>query len=85
MNNIKRLRTAMGISQEYLGQKLNVRKTTICRYESGIIPLSDDNINSMADFFNVSADCIIGREDIPADYPATSTIADDCGCRGRAF
>lgn len=76
MNNIKRLRTAMGISQEYLGQKLNVRKTTICRYESGIIPLSDDNINSMADFFNVSADCIIGREDIPADYPATSTIGD---------
>ena len=44
MNRIKQLRTERGWTQEELGEKLNVKRAAISKYESGRIPLTDDTI-----------------------------------------
>ena len=69
MNNIKKLRIAMNLTQEELGKRLNVRKSSVSRYESEKIALQPDILSSMANIFNVSTDCVLGRENIPEGYP----------------
>ena len=38
MNNIKKLRKALNMSQEELAKKLNVDRSTIAKWESGTFP-----------------------------------------------
>ena len=62
MNRLKDLRRARGISQEELGNLLGVQKAAVCKYEVGRVPLPHDMIVKLCDFFDVTADYLIGRE-----------------------
>lgn len=59
---IKYLRISKGLNQVQLAQKLNVRKQSISNWENGNIMPSIDMLERIADFFSVSTDYLLGRE-----------------------
>lgn len=60
-NRIKYLRNLNSITQEELGKKLNVGKTTIANYESGYSEPESEKISMLANIFNISTDYLLGK------------------------
>lgn len=60
MNNLKELRNEKGLSTQALSKALKINHTTLNRLENGITALNDTYIIIFADFYNVSADYILG-------------------------
>lgn len=63
MNKIKALREEKGWNQDDLGNKLNVKRAAISKYENGRIPLTDETIMLLCTIFDVSADYLIGKSE----------------------
>lgn len=62
--SIKQLRISRGLNQVELAKKLSVTKQTVSNWENDNIQPSIDMLERMADFFNVSTDYLLGREDV---------------------
>ncbi len=62
-NEIRKLRKKMGITQEELAEKLNVRFQAVSNWERGKAPPSIDNLVEISEFFGVSVDSIIKPSD----------------------
>ena len=60
--NIVRLRENLGLTQKELAEALNMNRSVLNRIENGIRPVRDDELAVFADYFNVSADYLLGRE-----------------------
>lgn len=60
--NIKKLREFHNIKQCDLAAKLNIGKSTLCQYESGVRIPGDDIKIAIANIFNVSVDYLLGNE-----------------------
>lgn len=58
---IKQLRTEKGISQATLALKLGLTQQAIAKWEKGIAEPDSDMLNSLASFFAVSVDYLLGR------------------------
>lgn len=63
---LKELRLEKNITQEELADFLNVSKSTISLYENGVREPDLKLLVSIADYFNVSTDYLLGR--IESDY-----------------
>lgn len=59
--NLKALREDK--TQEEIAKLLNVSRTTYTKYELGVTPISIYSLNILADYYNVTTDYILGRED----------------------
>lgn len=59
---IKNLRTSCNLNQVQLAQKLNVSKQTISNWENNNILPSIEMLIKIADFFCVSADFLLERD-----------------------
>ncbi len=64
MLRIKELREEKNISQLELAKKLNLTQQSISLYEKGDREPSIDVLKSIANFFNVSLDYLLGKSDI---------------------
>lgn len=62
---IKGLRKKAGLTQQELGDRFGVAKSTICQYENGNSTPNDDIKIAMANYFNVSMDYLMGKTDVP--------------------
>lgn len=62
-DNLKMLRTEAGLGQVPLAQKLGVGKTSISTWENGLSEPTMSMLIKIADFFEVSIDYLVGRED----------------------
>ena len=62
-DNIKYLRLEKGLSQAQLAKNINVSQKAIDFWERGINEPKASYIVALSDFFDVSADFILGRED----------------------
>ena len=62
--NLKALREVRGVTQETLGQKIGVAKSTVSMYESGSREPSFEILEAIADYFNVSLAALMGDVDI---------------------
>lgn len=62
MNRLKELRRAKHLSQEELGTVLGVKKAAVCKYETGRVPLPNEMLMKLCDYFDVSADYLLCRE-----------------------
>ena len=62
---LKLLRTNLGLSQLKLAEEMNIKQSTIARYEDGASTPSSERLVELADFFDVSLDYIYGRTDEP--------------------
>ena len=63
MNRIRELREASGWNQEDLGQRLNVGKGAVSRYEQEKRQLDPVLICALCDIFGCTADYLLGRSD----------------------
>lgn len=74
---LKSLRQSRGYSQVRLAEMLNVSSGLIGMYETGKRKPSFEQIEAIADFFNVSTDYLIGKETRSMYYldPAAAEIA----------
>ncbi len=62
------LRKDKGLSQDELGELLNINKHSISSYERGRSEPPDEIKIIFAKFFNVSVDYLLGLTDIPNPY-----------------
>ncbi len=62
MNRLKELRKTKHLSQEELGAVLGVQKAAVCKYETGRVPLPNEMLVKLCDYFEVSADYILCRD-----------------------
>ncbi|SNT06210.1 DNA-binding transcriptional regulator, XRE-family HTH domain [Anaerovirgula multivorans] len=67
-NRLRNLRKALDLSQEELGQKFNLAKSTISQYELGKRTPDSIMLEKFADFFNVTVDYLLGRSEIKNPY-----------------
>lgn len=61
-NTIKDLRLSHGMNQVEFAKKLSVTKQTISNWENNNIQPSIDMLIKIADFFNVSTDYLLSRD-----------------------
>ena len=59
---LKKLRTDRGMTQQELGNLLNVTKVSICNYESGKRMASIDTLVDISNLFKVDLDYLIGTD-----------------------
>lgn len=62
-SRLKHLREENGFTLEYVATHLNTTKTSIARYEKNDREPKSEMISSLADFYNVSTDYLLGRTD----------------------
>ena len=60
---LENLRKSYNLTQTQLAKKLNLTKQTISNWENDNILPSIDTLIHVCDFFNVSTDYILGRDD----------------------
>ena len=65
MNRIMELRKSRGMSQDELGQILNVGKGAVSRYELEKRQLTPEAIHVLCDLFGCTSDYLLGRSDVP--------------------
>ena len=64
MNRIKQLRNEKNIKQEVLAKLLNLEVAGVSKLETGRVPLKDEYIIKLSEYFNVSTDYLLGKSDI---------------------
>lgn len=62
-DRLKELRAEKNLSQNKLSELLGITRTTYANYEQGTREPSIEMIIKFCDFFDVSADYLIGRSD----------------------
>lgn len=67
----KELRTKSGLTQQDMADKLQISRSSIGMYESGEREPSFELLESIADFFNVDMDYLLGRTDKTTLCPET--------------
>lgn len=60
--NVVKLRERCGLNQKELAEALHMNRSVLNRIENGTRPVRDDELKVIADYFNVSADYLLGRE-----------------------
>ena len=60
---LRELRKDNNLSAKQLAEQLNVRDSTIIRWENGIIEPTISNLYNIAKYFKVTSDYLIGLED----------------------
>lgn len=61
-DKLRNLREKLGLSQKELTDRLNINRSTYARYETSSTQPDFDTLKKLADFFEVSIDYILGRE-----------------------
>lgn len=61
---LKNLRTVSHLSQEELAKRLKVTRSCIGNYEQGIREPDREDLEKIADYFNVDLDYLLGRTDV---------------------
>ena len=64
MNRLKQLRNEKNIRQDVLANLLGLEVAGISKLETGRVPLKDEYIIKLANFFNVSTDYLLCKSDI---------------------
>ena len=80
---LKQLRTKRGLSQVELAEKLGFSAGLIGMYESGKRKPSFEALEAIADFFNISIDYLMGKDDKSVYYldPEAAEIAQEVQAR----
>lgn len=63
-HQLKTLRLQHKLTQQQLADKLNINRTSISKYENGIQVPEIDVLKSIAEFFSVSVDFLLGNSSV---------------------
>ncbi len=72
---LKSLREEKGITQEGLASILNVSRSSVANYETGVREPDIACLEDIADFFEVSVDYLLGRSDLKHKEPEMEQLA----------
>lgn len=71
---IKAMRKDLGLSAEYIAEKIGISPSTIYRYENNdIASMKIDKLKSIADLLGTSASYLLGWDDCAADDHLTAS------------
>ncbi len=76
-SRIKELRSLKGISQQTLGDQLNLSKTTISHYENETRIPSIETLIDIADYFQVDLNYILGIDNLITSSKRTIQASDE--------
>lgn len=76
MNKIKELRVSHNLSQQKLANILNVHQTAVSQWEKGRTCPDMEILKKIADFFNVSVDYLLGREEKQISMIGNAVVAE---------
>jgi len=62
---LREIRQLRNISLGQIEKTINITKSTLSNIERGIKPASLSMVITLADFFDVSVDYLVGRTDVP--------------------
>ena len=68
-NRLRDLREDRDLKQKDLAQLLNIHQTTYSDYELGRLNIPVSTIHTLADFYQVSTDYLLGRTSVKTPYP----------------
>ena len=74
-NRLRDLREDRDLKQKDLAQLLNIHQTTYSDYELGRLNIPVSTIHTLADFYQVSTDYLLGRTAIKTPYPQKESKA----------
>lgn len=74
-NVLKSLRKSNGLTQDELAKVLKVSRSTIGMYENGLREPDYETLESIADYFNVDIDYLLGRTNKTTKILYPKTIA----------
>lgn len=86
-----KLRKASGLSQEELGNKLNIARQTVSKWELGETTPEMDKLVELSNLFNVSLDEMIKETEIPEiiarelDHKKIDSVYNDVGTAKRCI
>lgn len=63
-DRLKELRTKKGLTQEELAEMIHVSRSAICKWEMGNGIPSEPNIEGLCEFFNVTEEWLLDRNDL---------------------
>ena len=66
---IRDLREDSDLTQRQVAEHLHIKQNTYCQYESGRRQIPIEMIISLAKFYNVSTDYILGITNVKKTYP----------------
>ncbi len=69
-NRLRDLREDRDLKQKDLAQLLRVHQTTYSDYELGELNIPVSALHTLADFYGVSVDYLLGRTNLKEPYPA---------------
>ena len=69
---LKELRENAGYSQASFAKAFGTKQSTVGNWESGVREPKFDTMQRLADFFNVSVDYLLGRDEPSPEIPASS-------------
>lgn len=62
-NRLKQLRGTKRVSLRELGEKVNINFSTLSKIERGAVPMTQEHMEILSKFFNVSIDYLLGNSD----------------------
>ena len=68
-NRLRDLREDKDLKQKELSELLNVHQTTYSDYELGRLNIPITALHTLADFYGVSTDYLLGRTNVKTPYP----------------
>ena len=77
MNNFKKLRQEKGIKQIELADMLGIAQATLSGWETGRYQIDENSLFTVADYFNVTTDYLLGRTNEQTPPRAEKEIADE--------
>jgi transcriptional regulator with XRE-family HTH domain len=69
INRLKDIRLDRDFKQIDIANVLGIKQQQYSEYERGIVLISIEKLNILADFYNTSVDYLIGRTDERKSYP----------------
>ena len=77
-DRLKLLRSQKGVNQDVVAEACNMSRIALARYETGARIPRSENAARLADYYGVTVDYILGREEAqsPAQEKAPGTIDD---------
>ena len=75
VKKLKELRNKEGISQQKLANELGISQQSVNKYENHSIEPDISTLIAIADYFDVTLDYLVGRDDIQKSYFETDGIS----------
>lgn len=61
MNNLKKIRKELNLTQAELSKKFNISQQTVSNWENNITEIDQENLRNFSDYFKVSIDYLLGQ------------------------